>query len=293
MYYHGARYYNPRASIWYGLDPLAEKMPSWSPYAYTFDNPIRYIDPTGMKPDDWYQNKMTGNYEWRDTNKAIKGYRYIGKSESIGAFGNGSERMYYLHANGSATEKTGNGKMTLSHAEGGKSIRMVSGTTITTSQTSVSGMAAQISYTHKLVGPVAATGSVGYVVDSYGGAFGGKFYYSYGFAVANSSGFSVDFNTIKATNPETLFKVDDFKGFGNSFTTGFGGGFSWGGSSLTAKADGVDISRSQEWGSYSGGYSTFGFSYGLSKPVFGVSLSRTETRFVKDIPKDVNKSLKR
>lgn len=62
---------------------------------------------------------------------------------------------------------------------------------------------------------------------------------------------------------------------------------------MTAKADGVDISRSQEWGSYPGGYSTFGFSYGLSKPAFGVSLSRTETRFVKDIPKDVNKSLKR
>jgi RHS repeat-associated protein len=53
LYYYGARYYNPRLSIWYGVDPLTEKMPSWSPYNYTFDNPVRYIDPDGRKPFDW------------------------------------------------------------------------------------------------------------------------------------------------------------------------------------------------------------------------------------------------
>jgi RHS repeat-associated protein len=47
LYYYGARYYNPRASIWYGVDPLAEKYPSWSPYAYCGNNPINYIDPDG------------------------------------------------------------------------------------------------------------------------------------------------------------------------------------------------------------------------------------------------------
>ena len=52
LYYYGARYYNPRLSIWYGVDPLAEKMPSWSPYNYTFDNPIIYIDPNGKAPTD-------------------------------------------------------------------------------------------------------------------------------------------------------------------------------------------------------------------------------------------------
>lgn len=46
----GARYYNPRLSIWYGVDPLAEKYPSWSPYVYTFNNPINYIDPDGREP---------------------------------------------------------------------------------------------------------------------------------------------------------------------------------------------------------------------------------------------------
>jgi len=52
QYYYGARYYNPRLSIWYGVDPLAEKMPSWSPYVYTFDNPVRYTDPDGRHPFD-------------------------------------------------------------------------------------------------------------------------------------------------------------------------------------------------------------------------------------------------
>ncbi len=29
------------------MDPLAEKYPSWSPYAYCGNNPINYIDPDG------------------------------------------------------------------------------------------------------------------------------------------------------------------------------------------------------------------------------------------------------
>jgi len=50
LYYYGARYYNPRLSIWYGVDPKANSYPQWSPYNYTFDNPIIYTDPDGMDP---------------------------------------------------------------------------------------------------------------------------------------------------------------------------------------------------------------------------------------------------
>lgn len=48
LYYYGARYYDSRISIWLSADPLQEKYPNISTYAYTFQNPIKYIDPTGM-----------------------------------------------------------------------------------------------------------------------------------------------------------------------------------------------------------------------------------------------------
>lgn len=48
LYYYGARYYDPRISVWYSVDPLAEKAPSWTPYRYCFNNPVRFTDPTGL-----------------------------------------------------------------------------------------------------------------------------------------------------------------------------------------------------------------------------------------------------
>lgn len=32
------------------VDPMADLMPSWSPYSYTFNNPLNYTDPTGAIP---------------------------------------------------------------------------------------------------------------------------------------------------------------------------------------------------------------------------------------------------
>lgn len=47
FYYYGARFYDPRLSIWLSADPLAEKYPGWSPYNYTLLNPVKYVDPDG------------------------------------------------------------------------------------------------------------------------------------------------------------------------------------------------------------------------------------------------------
>ena len=50
LYYAGARYYEPRWSVWLSVDPLAEEYQYFNPYVYTFQNPVKFIDPTGMFP---------------------------------------------------------------------------------------------------------------------------------------------------------------------------------------------------------------------------------------------------
>jgi RHS repeat-associated protein len=49
LYYYGARYYDPRISLWLSTDPLQEKYPNVSAYAYCIQNPINIIDPDGKK----------------------------------------------------------------------------------------------------------------------------------------------------------------------------------------------------------------------------------------------------
>ena len=49
LYYYGARYMNPRTSLWYGVDPLAEKYVSVGGYVYCVGNPVKLIDPNGLE----------------------------------------------------------------------------------------------------------------------------------------------------------------------------------------------------------------------------------------------------
>ncbi len=49
LYYYGARYMNPVTSMWYGVDPLAEKYVATGAYVYCMNNPVKFIDPDGKK----------------------------------------------------------------------------------------------------------------------------------------------------------------------------------------------------------------------------------------------------
>ena len=51
MYYYGARYYDPRISIFVSVDPLAEDFEGWTSYHYVHNNPTNLIDPTGMNAE--------------------------------------------------------------------------------------------------------------------------------------------------------------------------------------------------------------------------------------------------
>jgi RHS repeat-associated protein len=50
LYYYGARYYDPRTSVWISVDPMVDKYAALSPYNYCLVNPVRYTDPGGEAP---------------------------------------------------------------------------------------------------------------------------------------------------------------------------------------------------------------------------------------------------
>ena len=47
LYYYGARYYEPKLSLWLSVDPLAEEYTGISGYVFCAENPIRFVDIDG------------------------------------------------------------------------------------------------------------------------------------------------------------------------------------------------------------------------------------------------------
>lgn len=72
-------------SRWLSPDPLAEEFPSWSPYNFVYNNPIRYTDPDGRAPFDWIKNNLTGKITWDNNvtsaSNTPENHTYIGKSD--------------------------------------------------------------------------------------------------------------------------------------------------------------------------------------------------------------------
>ena len=59
--YFGARYYDSDLMTgWLSVDPMADKYPGLSPYAYCAWNPVRLVDPDGRMIGDYYDKN--GNY---------------------------------------------------------------------------------------------------------------------------------------------------------------------------------------------------------------------------------------
>jgi RHS repeat-associated protein len=93
-YDFSARYYDPEIGRFYSIDPLWN--PAESPYAYCYNNPVNFIDPTGMTSNPVelekalkgllsgkYQGQVVDNYgNNRDVYTLADAYKYF----NLGAF---------------------------------------------------------------------------------------------------------------------------------------------------------------------------------------------------------------
>ncbi len=109
--YFGARYYDSRIGRWLAVDPLADKHPGSSPYNYTLNNPLKYIDPDGKDVAYFVDPKGAG-----------------GKGHTVLFFQDKGGQWYSYNQGAAGETSSGNlGFVSGSSTQAGVSIEMVDG----------------------------------------------------------------------------------------------------------------------------------------------------------------------
>ena len=119
LYYYGARYYDPRTSIWISVDPLKGKTLNVSSYVYCYNNPVRYIDPDGRYSEKWISDLSKGVYKFfhpsdKNIGESLKnkwgqwGFSHGKNGGAYVQYGLGGYKGYYgehIYGNGHSEEQ--------------------------------------------------------------------------------------------------------------------------------------------------------------------------------------------
>lgn len=114
MYDYGWRMYMPDIARWNGIDQLAEKFISSSPYAYVMNNPVSFFDPDGrdMEMPNWLKGLWYASPNGYDTSWSNTGGGFTsnwgGNVDFNGGFTNFS--MFLPKANTGAGYNNGGGQ---------------------------------------------------------------------------------------------------------------------------------------------------------------------------------------
>ena len=107
MYYYGARYYEPRLSLWISVDPMEEKYPNIGGYVYCVNNPVKFVDLDGRdwilsvgNRAYWYGGKVGNKKHLMYTFKATSGYKGL---DTKGTYWNLQKAKYQNVRNGGPT----------------------------------------------------------------------------------------------------------------------------------------------------------------------------------------------
>ena len=85
MYYYEARYYAP--PVFTSRDAMFEKYFWMSPYAYCANNPVKYVDPSGMEMEETWVKTGDGRYVY---NSAVNN-----DADAVEIYGEGSKSLAY------------------------------------------------------------------------------------------------------------------------------------------------------------------------------------------------------